>query len=856
MAWPRHRAEASARPTRPRIYLGLGHTGAVTVAAWSPDGSSLATGAEDAMVILWRMAVRRPQATLGGLSHPVRAIAWSPDGRFVAGSDGSGRAVVWSASTGERTATLSADVGGVRSLEWAIGGRAVLTMDDQALTAWDARTGARICKVSIASQPDQIPVVAVSLSGDIAAIKDPDSAGSIGLWNLATGRRRAALSEDRGTVTALAWNPAGTLLAAACTAGVITIWDARGRRRVTLRGTTGIDAGRTLFWSPDGRRLASRNGGDAPAVTLWDPHARRPVAVAPGDVAFASTQEGGPSPWSPNGHALALVLGVGQRVAGLRDATTGRLRVTLRGHAAGIVALAWNPGCETLATTDGVTGILWDVPSGRRRASIGLPLSPRPWSPDGRALVSFGDAPNAVTIQNGRTGKACFVLGGHAMPVRTACLAWSPDGMRLAAGYGRWFGGPQRVTDANSAVVVWDARAGAPLPRAVHLRRLVSALAWEPDRPTLAIASGQYAVMASQGNPAYWDWANGSVALWQPAGGAAPVILHGAMACAAWSPRGDVLATAGPGGTVSLWDGNTGRCSRVLPANPRGVTAVTALAWGPGGHTLAVTAVRQFLGEQHGTGGTTLWDAAAPRTTVEGALYSRPWNSAGSTLATALAPGGAALWDAATGRRWRTLPPSVSADGKTAPLNSLAWSPLGSSIATGSDQSINVVVWGVELGRPRNVLAACSSGVTNLAWSPDGTNLAGGCADGTLYIWEPTRAVPRAVLRGHTAAVTNLAWRVDSPTLATGSQDGSLRLWDARAGKAIAALYLIDEGKMWVAATSEGYFQASPGAERYVQWRLGNRLYPVAKFRRRFERHDLVRKALAGQLGAAGGHRS
>jgi hypothetical protein len=45
---------------------------------------------------------------------------------------------------------------------------------------------------------------------------------------------------------------------------------------------------------------------------------------------------------------------------------------------------------------------------------------------------------------------------------------------------------------------------------------------------------------------------------------------------------------------------------------------------------------------------------------------------------------------------------------------------------------------------------------------------------------------------------------------------------------------------------------ASAHGADVLQWRQGGKLWPVAKFRRRFERPDLVRKALAGHGIAAG----
>jgi hypothetical protein len=78
-----------------------------------------------------------------------------------------------------------------------------------------------------------------------------------------------------------------------------------------------------------------------------------------------------------------------------------------------------------------------------------------------------------------------------------------------------------------------------------------------------------------------------------------------------------------------------------------------------------------------------------------------------------------------------------------------------------------------------------------------------------------------------------------------------LGLWRAAIDRELAAFYSLDHGKEWLTVTPEGYFMASPHGTAVIQWRLGGKLWPLAKFRRRFEQPDLVRWALEGR--AVGG---
>ncbi|KAG1654637.1 hypothetical protein FOA52_009193 [Chlamydomonas sp. UWO 241] len=153
----------------------------------------------------------------------------------------------------------------------------------------------------------------------------------------------------------------------------------------------------------------------------------------------------------------------------------------------------------------------------------------------------------------------------------------------------------------------------------------------------------------------------------------------------------------------------------------------------------------------------------------------------GKTLATGSDDSTARLWDVATGKERAVL------TGHSESVNTLAFSPDGKTLATGSSDH-TARLWDVATGKERAVLTGHSYSVMPLAFSPDGKTLATGSRDETARLWEVATGKERAVLTGHSNWVTTLAFSPDGKTLATGSNDKTARLWDVATGKERAVL--------------------------------------------------------------------
>ncbi|HEX2852012.1 MAG TPA: WD40 repeat domain-containing protein [Opitutaceae bacterium] len=85
--------------------------------------------------------------------------------------------------------------------------------------------------------------------------------------------------------------------------------------------------------------------------------------------------------------------------------------------------------------------------------------------------------------------------------------------------------------------------------------------------------------------------------------------------------------------------------------------------------------------------------------------------------------------------------------------------------------------------------------VIDLAWSPDGAQLAAASAAGPVSLFASGDGAKLHELPGHDNGTNCLAWQPATATLATGGQDGTAKLWDAAAGQHTATASL---GSVWV----------------------------------------------------------
>ncbi|MGB0747694.1 MAG: AAA family ATPase [Magnetospiraceae bacterium] len=118
-------------------------------------------------------------------------------------------------------------------------------------------------------------------------------------------------------------------------------------------------------------------------------------------------------------------------------------------------------------------------------------------------------------------------------------------------------------------------------------------------------------------------------------------------------------------------------------------------------------------------------------------------------------------------------------------VTDVAYAPDGRIIASASGAADgDIGLWDAQTGMLITALKADGSGVTRIAFSPDGTRLASATEDGLAYLWDVAAGSLLYRLEGHAEQVADLAFSPDGVYLATASDDGSAILWDAETGTA------------------------------------------------------------------------
>src|SRR5262245_19969084 len=336
----------------------------------------------------------------GASPGTMNSVSFNPAGTRLATTSSDGTVRIWDVAQGTLVRTLEGHRDATFKAIYNRDGRLLLSAayDSQA-RLWNAETGDLLAELDIKGST---AAIAFSAHGRRFAVTSAE--GSVGVWRVAGTTDVELLARFAGhsaKVSAVAFSADGTRLATVSEDGTTRVWTLS--RYQELKVMAGFQTGYAWAdWYQPSKRLVA--AGDGKLIHVW-------------------------------------------------DMAAGRKLADLEGHTATVSRLALSRNGALLVSTsvDDGTIIGWDVAASRklwtRKAPgdrdiwLGLPLTARSFSPDGKRVLAPGEDFTVIAMAT-ETGAPARTFSGHDRAVQSAYF--SEDGALMIAA-------------AENAIRIWNA---------------------------------------------------------------------------------------------------------------------------------------------------------------------------------------------------------------------------------------------------------------------------------------------------------------------------------------------------------------------------------------------------------------
>ena len=242
---------------------------------------------------------------------------------------------------------------------------------------------------------------------------------------------------------------------------------------------------------------------------------------------------------------------------------------------------------------------------------------------------------------------------------------------------------------------------------------------------------------------------------------------------AAFSPDGNLIASAGANGHLRLWSASTGLLVKELNGH-RKDKIIWSVAFSPDGESLLSASA---------DGSARIWEISTGASTAlnheSGMVYKAVFDKEGGRIITAGEDGTARIWSSKDG----SFVTKIKAHEKA--VLGVAFSPIKEQIATSSIDG-TVKIWDIKTGLQIEYLTHGSMvWVPELEFSKDGKKLLTAAHNKQVHLWELGKKTIDNSFDSHIYAVNSARFSHNGSFFVTSSDDGYIKIWDTKAKKFI-----------------------------------------------------------------------
>jgi WD40 repeat protein len=157
--------------------------------------------------------------------------------------------------------------------------------------------------------------------------------------------------------------------------------------------------------------------------------------------------------------------------------------------------------------------------------------------------------------------------------------------------------------------------------------------------------------------------------------------------------------------------------------------------------------------------------------------------------------------------------------------------------------------WDTKTGELKRTFDNPAHSARPIALSPDGTILAAGGK--SIRLIDVRTGEKLREFSGHLKKTQSIVFSADGLLIFAGGSYGTTNAWEVATGRHLVTLFAFPKSQNgtivgdWLAYHPDGYYDGSPGVERYLGWRVGDEFKTPDSIGERLHRPDRLAAALS-----------